>query len=98
MLTLDVPDAFWLVRFQQQLLHCWISAEDFGRVRAMTEAAPESFTLVASIQLWKGRYLPAIECICQPSGEGWFTTVKAPVKPWRLPINAARTAQHDLTK
>ena len=64
----------------------------------MTEPVPESFTLVASIRLWKGRYLPAIKCMCQPSGQDWFTTVKAPVKPWKLPINAARTAQHDLMK
>jgi hypothetical protein len=62
----------------------------------MAEPVPESITLVASIWQWKGKYLPAIECTRQPSGEGWFTTVKTPVKPWKLPINAARTAQHDL--
>jgi hypothetical protein len=76
----------------------WILAQDFGRVRAMAELVPESITLVAAIWQWEGRYLPAIDCTRQPSGEGWFTTVKTPVKRWKLPINAARTAQHDLMK
>jgi hypothetical protein len=64
----------------------------------MGESDSESITLVASIWQWEGRYLPAIDCKQQPSGEEWMTTVKAPLKPFTLPINAARTAQHDLRK
>src|SRR5690348_16315070 len=83
---------------KSRIVHRWILAQDSARVRAMPEPDSESLTLVASIWLWEGRYVPVINCKREPSGADWMAAAKAPLKPWRLPINAARTAQQDLMK